>query len=101
MSLVVDRPRLVRARPATPAPLTVLCTAVVVCGLVARLWPRSALWLDEAQTIAIARRRSGRGVCRFVWTERALGHLAELGESSRHATRDSGFRPGATGRPGD
>jgi hypothetical protein len=55
MSLVVDRPRLTSARRANPRALTVVTTLAVVGGLVARFWPRSALWLDEAQTIAIAR----------------------------------------------
>jgi mannosyltransferase len=35
--------------------LTVLFGLAAVAGLLLRLWPRSALWLDEAQTVAFAR----------------------------------------------
>src|SRR5829696_4588252 len=41
----------------TPRPLAarVVVGAVVAFGVVARLWPRGPLWLDEAQSVAFAR----------------------------------------------
>lgn len=38
-----------------PIGLRVLTAFAVVFGVVARVWPRSALWLDEAQSVAFAR----------------------------------------------
>ncbi|MPY93021.1 MAG: hypothetical protein GEV08_08135 [Acidimicrobiia bacterium] len=35
--------------------MSVLAVLAVVAGVVLRLWPRTALWLDEAQSLAIAR----------------------------------------------
>lgn len=35
--------------------LRVLAVAAIIAGVVARAWPRSALWLDEAQSVAFAR----------------------------------------------
>jgi mannosyltransferase len=35
--------------------MSVLAASLVALGLFARVWPRSALWLDEAQTVSFAR----------------------------------------------
>ena len=42
------------AVPLTSAFVVVISVAVFLVGAVARLWPRSALWLDEAQSVSFA-----------------------------------------------
>lgn len=42
-------------RRRSPELLDVLAVIAVMAGVVLRVWPRPALWLDEAQSVAIAR----------------------------------------------
>jgi len=50
-----DRPDTPPATPPVDRWLTVMVVLAVVAGTVARFWPRSDLWLDEALSVNIAR----------------------------------------------
>ena len=73
----------VRPTPTVAAPtvgdrrwlLSAVGIVAVVIGVALRWWPRSALWLDEAQSVAFAQPPAGRDPARPAHGRRAAGVL--------------------------